>query len=375
MRNPISLGRLVAMARKETLHLLRDPRSLALAFVLPAVMVLAFGWVITFDIRFIPMAVYDEDRTSASRALADAFTSSSYFVITRHLERYGDAEPLIDKGAVRLVLVIPPRFAARLAQGGPAPVQALVDGSDANTATFALTYARGIVAAYSARAMFGGHPVTPRVTAETRVWYNEALKSSHMIVPGLIAVVMMIIAGMLTSLTIAREWERGTMEQLAATPVHPAEVVVGKLLPYLGVGIIDVLFAGFIGDAVFQVPFRGSILYFLGASFFFLLGSLSLGIWVSAAVKSQLLAFQLATLMTFLPSFLLSGFMFDIASMPKVLQAIALVVPARYFITLVRGIMLKGVGPDVLWPYGLGMIAYGAVGLLLAVRAFRKEIA
>ncbi|MGD0485418.1 MAG: ABC transporter permease, partial [Gemmatimonadales bacterium] len=180
MRNPISLGRLVAVARKETLHLLRDPRSLALAFVLPALMVLAFGWVITFDIRFIPMAVYDEDRTSASRALADAFTSSSYFVITRHLERYGDAEALIDRGAVRLVLVIPPRFAARLAEGGPAPVQALVDGSDANTATFALTYARGIVAAYSARALLGAHALAPRVTAETRVWYNEELKSSHM---------------------------------------------------------------------------------------------------------------------------------------------------------------------------------------------------
>ena len=375
MRNPISLGRLVAMARKETLHLLRDPRSLALAFVLPAVMVLAFGWVITFDIRFIPMAVYDEDRTSASRALTDAFTSSSYFVITRHLDRYGDAEGLIDRGTVRLVLVIPPRFAARLAQGGPAPVQALVDGSDANTATFALTYARGIVAAYSARALLGGRVVAPRVTAETRVWYNEELKSSHMIVPGLIAVIMMIIAAMLTSLTIAREWERGTMEQLAATPVHPAEVIVGKLLPYLVIGMVDVLVTGFIGDAVFHVPFRGSIVYFLGASFLFLLGTLSLGILVSAALKSQMLAVQVAMVVTYLPSFLLSGFMFDIINMPKPLQLISLVVPARYFITLVRGIMLKGVGPSVLWPYGLGMFVFGAVGLLAAVRAFKKEIA
>jgi ABC-2 type transport system permease protein len=375
MRSPISLGRLVAVARKETLHLLRDPRSLGLAFILPAVMVLAFGWIITFDIRFIPMAVYDEDRTSASRALADAFTSSSYFVITRHLERYGDAEPLIDKGAVRLVLVIPPRFAARLAQGGPAPVQALVDGSDANTATFALTYARGIVAAYSARALLGAHALAPRVTAETRVWYNEELKSSHMIVPGLIAVIMMIIAAMLTSLTIAREWERGTMEQLAATPVHPVEVIVGKLLPYLAIGMIDVLITGFIGDAVFRVPFRGSILYFLGASFLFLLGTLSLGILVSAALKSQMLAVQVAMVVTYLPSFLLSGFMFDIVNMPKALRVISLVVPARYFITLVRGIMLKGVGPSVLWPYGLGMFLFGLIGLVAAVRAFKKELA
>jgi ABC-2 type transport system permease protein len=367
-------ARLLAIARKEWLHFFRDRRSLALAFALPALMVLAFGWVISFDIRYIPMAVYDQDHTAASRALVDAFTASTYFRVVGHLDRYEEAEPLIDRSAVRLVLVVPPRFAARLAGGGPAPVQALVDGSDANTATFALTYARGIVAAYSARALLGARRVTGPVTAETRVWYNEALKSSHMIVPGLIAVVMMIIAGMLSSLTIAREWERGTMEQLAATPVHPAEVILGKLLPYLAVGLIDVLAAGFLGDAVFRVPFRGSFLFFIGASFFFLVGSLSLGIWISAALKSQLLAFQVASLLTFLPSFLLSGFMFDIANMPKVLQGIALFIPARYFITMVRGIMLKGVGPAVLWPYGLGMVLYGVAGLALAMRAFRKEI-
>ena len=371
----LRLSRLLAMARKESLHLLRDPRSLGMAFALPALMVLAFGWVISFDIRYIPMAVYDEDRTAASRALVDAFTASTYFRVVGHLERYGDAEQLIDRNAVRLVLVIPPRFAARLAGGGPAPVQALVDGGDANTAIFAMTYARGIVAAYSARALLGVRRAPPGVTAETRVWYNEALKSSHMIVPGLLAVVMMIIAAMLTSLTVAREWERGTMEQLASTPVHPVEVIVGKLLPYLAIGMVDVLVVGFIGDAVFRVPFRGSIVYFLGASFLFLLGTLSLGILVSAAMRSQMLAVQITMVVTFLPSFLLSGFMFDIVNMPKVLQIISLVVPARYFITLVRGIMLKGVGPDVLWPYGLGMFLYGAVGLLLAVRAFRKEIA
>jgi ABC-2 type transport system permease protein len=156
--------------------------------------------------------------------------------------------------------------------------------------------------------------------------------------------------------------------------VHPAEVILGKLLPYLAVGLIDVLAAGFLGDAVFRVPFRGSFLFFIGASFFFLVGSLSLGIWISAALKSQLLAFQVASLLTFLPSFLLSGFMFDIANMPKVLQGIALFIPARYFITMVRGIMLKGVGPAVLWPYGLGMVLYGVAGLALAMRAFRKEI-
>jgi len=374
MRNALSLGRLLAVSRKEVLHLRRDRRSLGLAFVLPAIMVLAFGWVISFDIRHIRMAVYDEDRSQASRALVDAFTASSYFVVTGHLDRYGDAEPLLDRGAVRLVLVIPPRFQARLSGGGPAPVQALVDGSDANTATIALAYARGIVTAYASRAVLGARRVAPPVRAETRVWYNEELKSSNMIVPGLIAVVMMIIAAMLTSLTIAKEWERGTMEQLASTPVHPVEVVLGKLLPYIGIGMIDVLVTGFIGDVIFAVPFRGSFLFFVGASFFFLVGALGIGLAISAATKSQMLAIQVAMVATYLPSFLLSGFMFDVANMPTALQAIALFVPARYFITAVRGIFLKGVGPEVLWPYGLGMILFGIAGLTLATRAFRKEI-
>ena len=374
MRNALSLGRLLAVSRKEVLHLRRDRRSLGLAFVLPAIMVLAFGWVISFDIRHIRMAVYDEDRSQASRALVDAFTASSYFVVTGHLDRYGDAEPLLDRGAVRLVLVIPPRFQARLSGGGPAPVQALVDGSDANTATIALAYARGIVTAYASRAVLSARRVAPPVRAETRVWYNEELKSSNMIVPGLIAVVMMIIAAMLTSLTIAKEWERGTMEQLASTPVHPVEVVLGKLLPYIGIGMIDVLVTGFIGDVIFAVPFRGSFLFFVGASFFFLVGALGIGLAISAATKSQMLAIQVAMVATYLPSFLLSGFMFDVANMPTALQAIALFVPARYFITAVRGIFLKGVGPEVLWPYGLGMILFGIAGLTLATRAFRKEI-
>lgn len=374
MRTALSLRRLLAVSRKEVLHLRRDPRSLGLAFVLPAVMILAFGWVITFDIRHIRMAVYDEDRGQASRALVDAFTASSYFVVTDHLDRYGDAEPLLDRGAVRLVLVIPPRFQARLSAGGPAPVQALVDGSDANTATIALAYARGIVTDYATRAVLGARSVAPPVRAETRVWYNEELKSSNMIVPGLIAVIMMTIAAMLTSLTVAKEWERGTMEQLASTPVHPVEVVLGKLLPYIGIGMIDVLVTGFIGDVVFAVPFRGSVVFFLGAAFFFLVGALGMGLAISAALKSQMLAVQIALLATFLPSLLLSGFMFDLANMPKPLQVISLLVPARYFITAVRGIFLKGVGPEVLWPIGLGMILFATLGLTVAVRAFRKEL-
>jgi len=252
--------------------------------------------------------------------------------------------------------------------------QALVDGGDANTAAIALNYAAGIVTAYSSRAVVRRAGPGP-VAAETRVWYNETLESSNMIVPGLVAVIMMIIAAMLTALTIAREWERGTMEQLVATPVHRVEVIVGKLLPYLAIGLIDVGVTAIIGRAVFGVPFRGDPLFLLGMSVLFLLGALGLGIFISAAIKSQLLATQAAMLVSYLPALLLSGLMFDIAGMPPALQGVTLVVPARYFVTVLRGVFLKGVGPEVLWPQGLAMILFATLGLGLAIRAFRKEIA
>jgi ABC-2 type transport system permease protein len=246
-------------------------------------------------------------------------------------------------------------------------VQALVDGGDANTAAVALNYARAVVASRAAR-------LTP-IGVASRVWYNEELKSSNMIVPGLVAVVMMVVAAMLSSLTVAREWERGTMEQLAATPVHRVEVILGKLLPYLVIGLVDVAVAVAMGMAVFGVPFRGSPAWLLGTTLFFLLGSLALGIFISAAVKSQLLATQTAMIATLLPSLLLSGLMFDIASMPFPLRLVTHLVPARYFIVVTRGVFLKGVGPEVLWIQGAGMIAFAAIGLALAVRVFRKEIA
>ena len=253
-------------------------------------------------------------------------------------------------------------------------MQAILDGADANTASIAQNYAGAIVSAYSARLESVALPNGPLVVAQPRVWYNEALESAPMIVPGLVATIMMIISAMLTALTVAREWERGTMEQLAATPVHPAEVILGKLLPYLGIGMIDVAAVVFLGMTVFDVPFRGNPFLFTVLAALFLVGSLGLGIFISAAMKSQLMATQLAMLATYLPSVLLSGLMFDLKSMPWILQAISTVVPARYFVVVLRGIFLKGVGLDVLWPQALAMIAYAIVGLGLAIHAFKKEI-
>jgi len=371
----LSVKRLWAMARKEWLHIRRDTRSLAMAFAMPAAMVLLFGYVITFDINDIPTAVLDQSRTSQSRDLADAFRSSGYFRITRTLGSDAEISPLLTRGTVRMVLVIPPDFAKHLAAAEPAPVQCLVDGGDANTASIAINYAQAIVVSYSARAVLKGRTLPVPVQAESRVWYNEDLKSSNMIVPGLMATIMMILSALLTSLTIAREWERGTMEQLAATPVHRLEVILGKLLPYLGIGFVDILLVALVGGVVFAVPFRGSAVFLMVTAMLFLVGAQGLGMFISAAAKSQFLATQLAMLATMLPSLLLSGLIFDLASMPTVLQAISLAVPARYFVVALRGIFLKGVGPHVLWAQALGMLIFAAAGLGLAMHAFRKEIA
>lgn len=370
----MNLVRFWAMSRKEAVQLRRDPRSLTLAFLLPLALLLFFGYAISFDVRNIEMAVLDESGSEESRALVDAFLSSGYFDVRAHLSRYGDIETLLDAGKVKLVLVIPPDFAADLAAKRPAPVQVLLDGSDANTATIAQNYAEAIVARFSAEAVVPGRDFRLPVEAETRIWFNETLESRNMIVPGLVAVIMSIIAAMLTALTIAREWERGTMEQLAATPVHRLEVVLGKLFPYVVIGLFDVALALAAGFFIFGVPFRGNLLLLAGLTFLFLLGALSLGMFISAAIKSQVLATQIAILATYLPALLLSDFIFSIDTMPTPLKAVTYAVPARYYITVTRGIILKGVGPAVLWVEALAMIIFAVTGLALAIRAFRKEL-
>ncbi|MFP3941161.1 MAG: ABC transporter permease [Acidobacteriota bacterium] len=371
----MSPRRLWAVARKETLQLRRDPRSLVLAFALPLLLLVLFGYAITWDVDDVETAVLDQDRSDRSRALLDAFESSGYFRIERRLDGAGEIRPLLEAAAVDLVLVVPPDFARDLAAGGaPADLQAIVDGSDANTATIVLAYVQGVVASFSRSAEVSAEVFRPPLEVRSRVWYNEELESRNMIVPGLVAVIMMIIAAMLTSLTIAREWERGTMEQLAATPVSRLELVLGKVLPYLGIGLVDVVASSVLGVVLFGVPFRGSPALLMVLSFFFLLGSLGLGMFISAVSRSQLLATQVAMVATFLPAFLLSGFMFAISVMPAALQAVTYLVPARYFLVVTRGIFLKGVGVAVLQVQGLLMVAYAALGLGLAVVAFRKEL-
>jgi ABC-2 type transport system permease protein len=367
-------GRMLAMASKEWIQIRRDGRSLGLAFALPAILLYLFGVAITTDVKDIKTAVLDRDNTVESRALVDAFGQSGYFSIRHRLGRTEEAQSLIERGTVRMVLVIPERFAIDLRSRRPAPVEVLLDGSDAKTATVARGYAEAIARNFSSRVLLGEARVRGPVEAETRVWYNQTLDSRAMVVPGLIAVIMSIIAAMLTSLTIAREWERGTMEQLAATPVGRAETVLGKLLPYLGIALIDVAIALLCCIYLFEVPFRGSLPLFALASLVFLTGVLGLGILLSATLKSQLLAVQASIFATYMPALLLSGFFYSLTNMPVFLQLVSRLVPARYFVSITRGVFLRGVGFDTIWaPLG-GLACFAAAMVILAIRNFRKEL-
>lgn len=366
--------RLGAMARKEVIQLRRDPRSLGLAFLLPLFLLVFFGYAISFDIKNIKLGVLDYSRGPASRRLVDSFQASGYFVLTRWFERSEEVDRALGRRQVRLALVIPPDFEGDLAASRVAVVQLLLDGSDAATAAVAQNYAEAVVARFARETLLRGSGLRLPLEAEVRIWYNQTLESRNMIIPGLVAVIMSIIAAMLTALTIAREWERGTMEQLAATPVSRLEVVVGKLLPYVGIGLVDVGVAIGAGRLLFGVPLRGSLLLLGLLTLFFLLGALGVGMAISALVKSQLLATQAAMIITYLPALLLSGFVFSISAMPWLLRAITHVVPARYYVAVTRGIFLKGVGVEVLWVDLVAMLLFASAGLGLALAAFRKEL-
>ena len=366
--------RLFAIARKEAIQLRRDTRSLILAFILPVFMVLFFGYAISWDVKDIHLGVWDQDGTRASRELADVFEASGYFSIVERPASYPEVEDELSRSRVRAVLIIPPGYARDLGAGRSVPVQLLLDGSDANTATIAQNYAGAIVARHSLQVRLKGLPLPAVAGAETRIWYNETLESRNMIVPGLVAVIMSIIAAMLTSLTIAREWERGTMEQLASTPVRGVEIVLGKLLPYLFIGFFDVMVVVLAGILVFDVPFNGNPFLLGGLSILFLLGALGVGIFISSVADSQIFAMQAAMVATYLPAILLSGFLFDIAGMPLVLRGITYLIPARYFVVVTRGVLLKGVGVGALWPQAVAMLVFAVVGLTLATRVFKKEI-
>jgi ABC-2 type transport system permease protein len=342
---------------------------------------LLFGFALSLDVDRIPTLVYDQDGTVESRELIRQFQGSRFFDIRGLVNDYSEIERAIDRSRILMAVVIPRDYSRNVTAGREASVQIVLDGSDSNTASIALGYAESMVRNHSlvlrATTMNrrGGEHVSPPVDARLRVLYNSSLESKNYVVPGLIAVILQIIAALLTSLTIAREWEMGTMEQILSTPLRPAEMVLGKMLAYFAVGLADATIAVLVGVFVFEVPFRGSVVLMVVSTCVFLFGALFWGIFVSAAAKTQLMAYQLGILSSFLPAFLLSGFVYSIESMPTVIQVITHIVPARYVVTILKGIFLKGVGFGVLWGE-LGFLAlYAALVFVLATRKLNQKLA
>jgi ABC-2 type transport system permease protein len=376
----VKAQRLLAVSRKEFLHVRRDPRSLGLGIAIPVVLLLLFGYVLTLDVDKVPLAIRDLNRTPESRELMSRFEGSRYFQVALRAEGYPEVEAAIDDGRVLAALVIPEDFAARIRSDRPAVVQLLLDASEANTATIALGYAEAVVSGYSADLEVrwaqakGLQGIRPPLDVRSRVWFNTDLESRNFIVPGLISVIMMIIAALLTSLTVAREWEQGTMEQLIATPVTAPELILGKLLPYFVIGMVDLAVAVAMGKYLFHVPMRGSLPLLFGIAAVFLVGALSLGMLFSVVARSQLPASQMAMAFTFLPSYLLSGFVFSIDSMPPVVRAVTYIVPSRYFVKVIKGIYLKGVGLGTLAVDTALLLVFGAAMVLAAIRLFRKKL-
>ncbi len=376
----MNLRRTWAVARKEFIHIVRDPRSLGMAVAIPMLLLVLFGYALTLDVDNVPMMVWDQSETPQSRDLVRLFRGSTYFTISRYANSYPEIDRAINSGQALAGLVIPRDFAERIGAGRKAPVQLLVDGSDSNTATIVLGYVRSVTQRFSrhllvdqADRQIGRTPAEP-LDYRPRVWFNPDLESKNYIIPGLIAVIMMVIAALLTSLTVAREWERGSMEQLISTPIRSAELITGKLLPYFAIGMLDVLLAVLMGEFLFHVPLRGSAALLFAMAAVFLAGALSLGMVISVVTKNQLLASQLAMVLTFLPSFLLSGFMYAIVNMPEAIQLVTYVIPARYFVNLLKGIYLKGVGLEVLAVEAMLLTVFGVITVAVANRRFHKKL-
>ena len=375
-----SLRRTVAIARKEFLHILRDPRSLIMALAIPLIMLLLFGYALSLDVDRVPTIVYDVSRTAQSRDLVSYLRGSRYFEVVDVVDSYAPIERAINEGRCLIAVGIPPDFSRQILTGKPADVQVLVDGSDSNTANIAVGYAEGVLAAYSGRLQArysdwrGAGPLKPPLDVNTRIWYNAELKSKNFIIPGLIAVILQIIAALLTSLTIAREWELGNMELLLSTPIRPRELIFGKMSAFFTIGVADAAMAVLLGRFIFGVPLRGSTLDLALAIFFFLFGALCWGLLISALARNQLLAYQIGLLSSFLPSFLLSGFVYAIENMPVPIQVVTHIVPARYFIVILKGVFLKDIGYSILWPQLLFLFLYAAVVFAVATRRLNQKL-
>lgn len=377
----MSIRRIKALAKKEFIQMSRDIRSLMGALFIPLLMIFLFGYALSLDVDRIPMVVLDRDETPVSRDLIHRLIDSRYFSLVRNMKTDREIDEVLARGEALMAFVIPGDFASSVKKGTPVSVQVIFDGSDSNTATIAMGYLRAVIAGFDMGIQekrlqkAGLKMVDMPLEGRVRVWFNPELKSRNFIIPGLTGVIMMAICALMTALSVSREKETGTLEQLISTPISSMELLLGKLLPYVVVGLVDLALVVGAGVLIFGVPFRGSYLLLLLISLVFLTGTLSWGLFVSVISKSQLQASQIAVLSAFLPSFLLSGFIYPIENMPLALQAVTFIVPARYFVEILKGLFLQGVGFSVLWPQVLALVIYAVVIFNLARKKFSMRIA
>lgn len=376
-----SVRRLLAVASKETREILRDPITVGVAIFLPLVMMFLFTYAITLDVREIRMAVLDEDGSAESREYVAGFLNSRYFRLYATVGSFREGERLLDEGAVRVALLIPSGFARDLAQGIPTQVQTILDGSIANTAIMALNYVAAINESYNGRLqsqyMARQHGIAgtePAIRADPRVRYNPDLRSEHFIVPGLFAVILMAFPPLLTALAVVRERERGSILQIYISPIRAWEFLGGKLIPYAAIAFLEMLLLLAVGNLWFHAPVRGSLPLLLVLSVLYVLCTVGIGLLISTVTRSQVVAILLSIVLTLMPAFLFSGFIAAIASMPKFFQWYTYLFPARYFMEISRGISLKGVGLERLWPEAVILLIYAAALLALASLRFHKKI-
>jgi drug efflux transport system permease protein len=374
-------NRFVAIARKEIIQIRRDTRSLLIVLVMPVVLVLLFGYGVNLDLKHLPVYVYDQDGSQASQDLLKRFEESQYFQIVGVTGNYREIVQALDDGHAKMGLVLPWDFSQKLREGGAVEVQALVDATDDNTAGVLINYTQTLVQSYSSNLRLdwlerhGQSGSSTPLSVEARTWFNENLESSAFILPGVLALVMSVIGAFLTSLTVAREWERGTMEQLVSTPVTPLEILFGKLVPYFVIGMLATGVCAAIAVFWFQVPFRGNVSTLFLISALFLVVVLSIGFFISVVAKNQLASSQIALIVAFMPAFLLSGFLFPVEQMPTFIRLVTWIVPARYYTSALKDIFLKGSPVTMLYNELVPLAVFALVLAVVATRAFHKKLA
>ncbi len=369
----------MAIARKEFYHLLRDFRSLYLAFAVPLILILLFGYALSLDVNNIETIVVDREKTDLSRDFIRGLEASPYFQIIARPESMNAVIDALDHGRARLAIVIPVGWTADLRADRKTTLQVILDGSDPNFAGISNSYISGFIARYNGNLLAdfldrrGMRKINPPVAPQVRVWFNEDMESRNFIIPGIIAIIIIIVAALLTSLVIAREYENGTMETIRSLPIGAGEFLIGKAIPYFAIALTDVLVAVLMGQVLFGIVMKASFYLLILSSSLYIIVALTLGLLISSATKSQMTANQMAILITYLPSILLSNFVFPVTNMPVVLQAVTRIVPATYFIDILSGIYLKNIGFAQLWPDLLVLLVMSSLLALLNYLVLKKE--